>query len=355
MGFNFPNTPTVGTVYPTTPPNYKWDGEKWIPNPIAGGSASNANPIMDSVAAPGTSINYTREDHVHPSDTSRAPLNSPTFTGDPKAPTPAPADNDTSVATTAFVQAALAGLSGYAPIASPTFTGDPKAPTPSAGDNDTSIATTAFVAASFGKKLRTRTLLLTVGSGTYNTPAGCVAIDVQCFGPGGGGGGGGTGAGTGGTGSGTTFGSSLLSAAGGSGNGGPGSGSVGGGTATGGDINISGQQGTASWGAGGASSVNQGVPGGTNARISYAGVGGWPGAPGSPGGYGCGGGSGAGPSSGSAGGGGAGGGWCQKLILNPAASYPYNVGSSPVGGSAGTSGSSGGNGGQGLIWIDEYY
>jgi len=32
----------------------------------------------------------------------------------------------------------------FAPINSPTFTGDPKAPTPTAGDNDTSIATTAF-------------------------------------------------------------------------------------------------------------------------------------------------------------------------------------------------------------------
>lgn len=32
-----------------------------------------------------------------------------------------------------------------AAIFSPTFTGDPKAPTPTAGDNDTSIATTAFV------------------------------------------------------------------------------------------------------------------------------------------------------------------------------------------------------------------
>jgi hypothetical protein len=38
-------------------------------------------------------------------------------------------------------------VAGYAPIASPTFTGDPKAPTPTAGDNDTSIATTAFVTA----------------------------------------------------------------------------------------------------------------------------------------------------------------------------------------------------------------
>jgi hypothetical protein len=36
---------------------------------------------------------------------------------------------------------------GFAPLASPTFTGDPKAPTPTAGDNDTSIATTAFVTA----------------------------------------------------------------------------------------------------------------------------------------------------------------------------------------------------------------
>ena len=34
---------------------------------------------------------------------------------------------------------------GAAPLASPVFTGDPQAPTPAAGDNDTSIATTAFV------------------------------------------------------------------------------------------------------------------------------------------------------------------------------------------------------------------
>jgi hypothetical protein len=37
--------------------------------------------------------------------------------------------------------------STYAPIASPVFTGDPKAPTPATADNDTSVATTAFVKA----------------------------------------------------------------------------------------------------------------------------------------------------------------------------------------------------------------
>jgi hypothetical protein len=67
-------------------------------------------------------------------------LSNPTFTGDPKAPTPPTADNDTSIATTAFVKA-----QGYASLANPLFTGDPQAPTPPAADNDTSIATTAFV------------------------------------------------------------------------------------------------------------------------------------------------------------------------------------------------------------------
>jgi hypothetical protein len=70
----------------------------------------------------------------------KAPLDSPALTGNPTAPTPATADNDTSIATTAFVKA-----QAYAPLASPVLTGDPKAPTPSVGDNDTSIATTAFV------------------------------------------------------------------------------------------------------------------------------------------------------------------------------------------------------------------
>src|SRR5262245_30285550 len=50
--------------------------------------------------------------------------------------------DDAVVATDAQVTAAVAPK---ADLASPTFTGDPKAPTPAANDNDTSIATTAFV------------------------------------------------------------------------------------------------------------------------------------------------------------------------------------------------------------------
>jgi hypothetical protein len=41
----------------------------------------------------------------------------------------------------------VSDLAAKAPLASPTFTGDPKAPTPATADNDTSIATSAFVKA----------------------------------------------------------------------------------------------------------------------------------------------------------------------------------------------------------------
>jgi hypothetical protein len=96
-----------------------------------------------------------------------APVASPTFTGDPKAPTPAPGDNDTSIATTAFVNNAV---SSKADLASPTFTGDPKAPTPTVTDSDTSIATTAFVESKIAQKRTwtsyTPTLSLTSGAYT---------------------------------------------------------------------------------------------------------------------------------------------------------------------------------------------
>jgi hypothetical protein len=58
-------------------------------------------------------------------------------------------------------------LSPYAPINNPILTGDPQAPTAAPGDNDTSIATTAFVTAA-----------ITVNNGISRavTAAGAVAI-----------------------------------------------------------------------------------------------------------------------------------------------------------------------------------
>ena len=63
----------------------------------------------------------------------------------------------TKVATMALLSSGLADKasgththSEYAPIASPTFTGSPKAPTPATGDSSTQLATTAFVQQSVG-------------------------------------------------------------------------------------------------------------------------------------------------------------------------------------------------------------
>ena len=73
------------------------------PQGIAGaGSPSTIPPLMDSTATVGISSNFSREDHIHPSDTSRASLNSPAFIGAPTAPTAPAGTNNTQVATTAF-------------------------------------------------------------------------------------------------------------------------------------------------------------------------------------------------------------------------------------------------------------
>jgi hypothetical protein len=98
-------------------------GSATVVVPVGGtGMASSSAPAMNGVAAPGSATQWSRGDHVHPSDTTRASLASPVFTGDPQAPTPANNDNDTSIATTAFVKGQR--LDQFAaPTASVSFNG----------------------------------------------------------------------------------------------------------------------------------------------------------------------------------------------------------------------------------------
>ncbi|MGE8065577.1 gp53-like domain-containing protein [Pseudomonas sp. NPDC089569] len=67
---------------------------------------------MAGVAAVGTGSKLAREDHRHPTDTTRAPLASPGLTGTPTAPTAPDTSNSTQIATTGHVLARLvtAGL-----------------------------------------------------------------------------------------------------------------------------------------------------------------------------------------------------------------------------------------------------
>ena len=104
------------------------------------GQAASATSPINGTAATGTSLKYARQDHVHGSDTSRAPLASPTFTGVPLSTTAAADTNTTQIATTAYVIG-----QGYAKLASPTLTGTPLSTTAAADTNTTQVATTAFV------------------------------------------------------------------------------------------------------------------------------------------------------------------------------------------------------------------
>jgi hypothetical protein len=156
------------------------------------GQTSDTTPTVSGSSWGGISGTLSAQTDLQAALDAKAPLASPALTGNPTAPTPSPGDNDTSIATTAFVTAAVAAAPGgvtsvfgrsgavvaassdytatqvtntpaggiaattvqaaineldteKANIASPTFTGTPAAPTASAGTNTTQIATTAFV------------------------------------------------------------------------------------------------------------------------------------------------------------------------------------------------------------------
>ena len=81
-----------------------------------GAVASSTSPKMDGTATVGTETAFARGDHIHPKDTSKANLASPTFTGTPAAPTAAAGTNTTQIATTAFVQTAVSTKANSADV-----------------------------------------------------------------------------------------------------------------------------------------------------------------------------------------------------------------------------------------------
>ena len=87
-----------------------------------------------------------------------APLNAPALTGIPTAPTANIGTNTTQLATTAFVNAEIAGdTANLAPLNSPALTGTPTAPTAAVTTNTTQLATTAFVNAEIANDAPTKT------------------------------------------------------------------------------------------------------------------------------------------------------------------------------------------------------
>ena len=80
---DFPNSPTIGQEFSTAYTIYVWTGSYWqVKQPVISPSSfSTLPPVMNGSASAGTSVLASRSDHVHPTDTSRAPINSPNFTG----------------------------------------------------------------------------------------------------------------------------------------------------------------------------------------------------------------------------------------------------------------------------------
>lgn len=92
------------TGVPTAPTASVDDNSKQIATTeFVIGQASNEDPLMDGISDPGVSTRFSRGDHIHPTDTSRAPVDSPNFTGTPTSPTAAVDDSSEQIATTEFV------------------------------------------------------------------------------------------------------------------------------------------------------------------------------------------------------------------------------------------------------------
>jgi hypothetical protein len=141
--------------------------------------SSLSNIRMDGLASVGNSKKVVHSNHVHPTDITRAPIESPNFTGVPTALTPDAHDSSTRIATTEFIQNTIDILyetssdnlqmdeeNGYigdsnkvvhsnhihptdttrAPIESPNFTGIAHGVTALTGTVTTQLATTEFVA-----------------------------------------------------------------------------------------------------------------------------------------------------------------------------------------------------------------
>lgn len=104
----FSGTVALGTSAAATTPAADTNTTQVATTAFVLGQASSANPLINGSAAPGSATRFSRQDHVHPTDTSRAPLAAPALTGVPTAPTAAVDTNTTQLATTAYVVAQAA-------------------------------------------------------------------------------------------------------------------------------------------------------------------------------------------------------------------------------------------------------
>jgi hypothetical protein len=111
QGGTAPSSPNTGDLWWNSPNLMMWTGSAWV-------TVSNAVSVTSFNTRTGA-VTLTLTDVTN---VGGAPIASPVFTGTPTAPTPAPTDSSTKIATTAFVKAQPTGLVPEAdtPPASPS-------------------------------------------------------------------------------------------------------------------------------------------------------------------------------------------------------------------------------------------
>ena len=206
---NFPTKTFVSSTYaPINSPTFT--GTPTAPTALAGdssGSLATTAFVHAAVVASTTGVSSfnTRTGAVtlnlaDVENAGGAPIASPSFTGVPLAPEPAPGNNTGQIATTAWVTSAIAAATagvaswngsvgsvtmtaadvtgvGGALLASPAFSGTPTAPTQSPGNSTTALATTAFVTAAvagFVTSFNSRTGAITLQSTDVSAAGGAL-------------------------------------------------------------------------------------------------------------------------------------------------------------------------------------
>jgi hypothetical protein len=109
MPINFPDEPEVGDEYTYNNRTWTWSGEVWTPNRAQYTAnrdiISDADGYLVPAATSSTEVGYLAgvTSSIQDQLDDKAPLASPVFTGEPTAPTANANQNDTAIATTAFV------------------------------------------------------------------------------------------------------------------------------------------------------------------------------------------------------------------------------------------------------------
>jgi hypothetical protein len=109
MAINFPAEPEVGEVYTYNNRAWTWSGEVWTPNRATYTAdrdiISDGDGYLVAATTTSTEIGYVAgvTSSIQDQLDAKAPLASPGFTGEPTAPTATADQNDTQLATTAFV------------------------------------------------------------------------------------------------------------------------------------------------------------------------------------------------------------------------------------------------------------